>query len=208
MRGAALQVQGRGGSSKEMEKEWPVRWEENQERVPGPGVPRKKGQQGGGSDLQCQMLLRKQEEDGNLTLVLSRGTSPVTLMRAVPITGAQGPDQSGFNRELISWGGGVQLGWAGVSREKKGDWFSKCWSNCKLDSATVSGMCHPTATTRMKKQEWVTLTEEEQTGSKQDDAPPAPTERTRTAATGKAGMWFAGKNSRMGLVLGHRAQKA
>lgn len=67
----ALQVQGTEGSSKEMEKKWPVRWSENQERALRPGVPGKKGQQGGGSDLQCQILLRKQEEeDGNLTPVM------------------------------------------------------------------------------------------------------------------------------------------
>lgn len=67
-------------------------------------------------------------------------------------------------------------------------------------------MFYPTATTRIKKQEWVTCTEEEQTGSKQDAVPPAPPERT--AAAGKARMSFAGKNSRMDLVLGQPAQKA
>lgn len=38
---AALQVQGRGGSSKEMEKAWPVRWEENQEAPAPTPHPRK-----------------------------------------------------------------------------------------------------------------------------------------------------------------------
>lgn len=33
-------IQGRGGSSKEMEKEWPVKWEENQETLSPAHPPR------------------------------------------------------------------------------------------------------------------------------------------------------------------------
>ena len=67
----------------------------------------------------------------------------------------------------------------------------------------------------MKKQKWVTLTEEEHTGSKQDEVfPPLqsplqlPIERTYPAAAGKARMGFAVKNARMGLVLGQLAPYA